>query len=266
MSPLDRPELLARLRPGVSGLPPEAPEGGELLRFAAADGTALAARVWPGDPAEPHILFYPGEGLAAGDLLALAEGFAPLGLTFAAMDWRGSGASGGTPSLDTLPEDASAGLQALLGWKADRGRPGPVVAMGQSLGASAALAAAVRHEADLLALVMESGFRDSTDLFAALGLPAEWAPAPGSDPFDNPALMRGFTKPVLFIHSQRDPVVSPGGLEWVVSESRSKSSRFQIIPGQGRLDIARRLGEAYHALILEFLNHLLGRRPRRRRR
>lgn len=273
MTSLDDPAILRVLFP-ESGETPEAVAredevaGGvtvEELPFWAPDDVRLVGRIFPGLPTEPHILFFPGEESKGDSPAYLAKGFSEFGFNFLSLDYRGCGASGGEPCASSLLADAEAFFQAVLVWREGQERTGPLVFMGRSLGSAVALDLAARHAELSLALVIESGFNQTASFLEGLGLPVEGLGLAGEDPFQNRPKMKGYEKPVLFLHSQRDPVVRIPDMEWVVAESRSKATQFQIVPGEGRFDLAHRAEGLYFTFIRGFLYRLMGRRlPRRR--
>jgi pimeloyl-ACP methyl ester carboxylesterase len=272
LSQLDRPEIIDSLfknRKDSYGTAKESHSGGEAtaeaLTAKSPDGVDIHCRVFSGMPEEPHILFFPAEYDSEADIIDLATGFRHLGITLITMDYRGCWKSGGEPSISALPQDAEAFYQAVKDWYAAKQRTGPVVFMGRSLGSAVALDLACRHNDDSLALIMESAFDLTEGFLSGNGVQINELGLSGEDPFSNSSKMSDYSKAVLFLHSHRDEVISLNQIEWLVAESRSKATQLQIVPSECREDIAEKSGDLYFAVIKDFLNRRMGRRPRRRR-
>jgi pimeloyl-ACP methyl ester carboxylesterase len=270
LSQLDLPEIISVLLKG-KGSHSETKRASaaseavaEALTARSRDGTEIHCRVFPGIPEEPHILFFPAEYDSEADIIDLAIGFGHFGITLITMDYRGCWKSGGEPSISALPQDAEAFYQAVKDWYAAKQKTGPVVFMGRSLGSAVALDLACRHNDDSLALIMESAFDLTEGFLSGKGIRINESWLSGEDPFSNRSKMSNYSKAVLFLHSHRDEIVSLNQIEWLVAESRSKATQLQIVPSECREDIAEKAGDLYFAVIKDFLNRRMGRRPRRR--
>ncbi|MEF3169513.1 MAG: hypothetical protein K6360_09375 [Deltaproteobacteria bacterium] len=68
------------------------------------------------------------------------------------------------------------------------------------------------------------------------------------------------------LHSSRDPVVSITQVEWLVCDSRSKATQFQIAPSPDRESLASSTGEFYANAVKDFIHLRMGRWPPRKRR
>ncbi len=232
------------------------------LQFLSDDGVRLNARIFEGIPTEPHILFFPAEYDNEANLIRLAAGLTGAGMTLVSLDYRGLGYSEGAPSVAMLPTDGNLFLQATKNWMEGEGRTGQLVIMGRSIGCAVALDVALSHQEELLCLIMESAFDKTGDFMASKGLPEpEISILNDSDPFANRKKMAAFKKPVLFIHSSGDTVQSLFQVEWLVAESRSKATQFQIAPGGTREELAAGVEELYFKSIKDYINLRLGRRP-----
>ncbi len=272
LSQLDRPEIIDSLFKNIKdsyGTTKESHPGGEAtaeaLTAKSPDGVEIHCRVFRGIPEEPHILFFPAEYDCEADIIDLATGFGQIGITLITMDYRGCWKSSGEPSISALPQDAEAFYQAVKDWYDTGQRTGPVVFMGRSLGSAVALDLACRHDDDSLALIMESAFDLTEGFLSSKGIRINELGLSGEDPFSNRTKMSNYSKAVLFLHSHRDEVISLNQIEWLVAESRSKATQLQIVPSECREDIAEKSGDLYFAVIKDFLNRRMGRRPRKRR-
>ncbi len=272
LSQLDRPEIIDSLFKNLKdsyGTAKESRPAGEAtaeaLTAKSPDGVEIHCRVFRGILEEPHILFFPAEYDCEADIIDLATGFGHFGITLITMDYRGCWESGGEPSISALPQDAEAFYQAVKDWYATEQRTGPVVFMGRSLGSAVALDLACRHSDDSMALIMESAFDLTEGFLLSKGIRINELGLSGDDPFSSRSKMSNYSKAVLFLHSHRDEVISLNQIEWLVVESRSKATQLQIVPSECREDIAEKAGDLYFAVIKDFLNRRMGRRPRKRR-
>ncbi|MFO8241412.1 MAG: alpha/beta hydrolase [Dissulfuribacterales bacterium] len=272
LSQLDRPEIinfLFRNRESSHGKGEEACITGKTtagaLTAKSSDGINIHCRIFSGIPEEPHILFFPAEYDREADIIDLANGFGQIGITLITMDYRGCWHSGGKPSISTLPQDAEEFYHAVKDWYDAHQRTGPLVFMGRSLGSAVALNLACHHDDESMALIMESAFDLTEGFLVGNGIQINELGLSGKNSFSNRSKMSNYSKAVLFLHSHRDKVISLNQIEWLVAESRSKATQLQIIPSQCREDIAEKAGNLYFAVIQDFLNRRMGRRPRRRR-
>lgn len=274
MAALERPEIKKALfnseifmRREGSNTPELRHTHASSINLEAGDGTLLHCRIFSGQPEKPHIIYYPAEYESMETLTMLAEGMGEYGFNFISLDYRGVGHSGGDTSFTELPSDADTFFLGIKEWMRREGREGRLVIMGRSLGCAPALMSAEKHEDDILCLVLESAFDKTADFLAGRGISREAASdaAPqGEDPFANRERIRGIKKPVIFIHSPRDQVQTLTQVEWLVAESRSKSTQFQVAPSGTREDLANNVGELYCAQLRQYINLRMGIRPPRK--
>ncbi len=217
----------------------------------------LRLYVFKGAPAEPHFLYFPAEFDTAEDLLFLAAGLGQYGYTLAVVDLTGA------ESFHELFNRGKASRELLKDWMLQGNRNGPMVVMGRSVGTAAALDVACSCQQELLCLILESAFHTTKALMKGLMLDIGTI-REDEEPFCNKEKMSRFEKPVLFIHSQRDEIIPVQDIEWLVCESRSKASQFQIAGANSRNCLARDTGDLYFQIINNFINLRLGRRPKRR--
>jgi alpha/beta superfamily hydrolase len=268
---LDHPAIICGLLKRdtrVSGSPGAGtlcgPVAGERREVTAPDGVTLSCRFFCGNPEEPHILFFPSEYDTEQDIIDLGAGFGRFDFTVITADYRGCGESVGEPCVSLLPGDAEAVYGAVDRWRKTDSRTGPLVIMGRSFGGAIALDLASRHDADTLTLILESVFDRTKDFLSGKGFPTEELALSGKDPFSLREKMKNYSKAVLFLHSPRDEVVSISQVEWLVAESRSKATQFQIVPSSGREDLSRNIPEYYFTAIKDFIHLRMGRRPPRK--
>ncbi len=172
------------------------------LRLRASDGVEVAA--WQLEPESPaaDIVYFHGNGGNLSMWLPVYATLHSFGYRVLAVDYRGYGLSGGAPSEEGLYRDAEAAIRHAAQSRGDTGRP--LVYWGRSLGGPVAAAGAriiAPH-----GLVLESTFPDkaavirSMPLFRALN-------ALSSYRFSTVDALRGFDRPVLVVHAERDTVI-----------------------------------------------------------
>ncbi len=248
---------------------PEAMRGVRLpvpeIRYFDSGGAELAVRIYRGAPDSVHVIYLPAEYDSSFTLGLLAAQYLAGGFTFVSLDYRGCGKSGGEKSLLETLDDLEPYYRFVRKWMGEEDRTGNLVVMGRSIGSALALDLAVRVEKELLCLVLESAFDRTRDYLSAKGI--DLSALPEDQPiFTNRDTMKGFSKPVLFIHSPRDTVQSLTQVEWLVAESRSKATQFQLAPSGTREDLAHQVNELYGEVVLQYINLRQGIRPPRKRR
>lgn len=139
------------------GPPPASTPADAALEFEAlapvtSDGVRLAAWWIPFRGAKRAVLVCHGNAASIEQRLDLARLFHRLGWSTLLFDYRGYGASEGSPSIAGLALDADAALEALR----ERAPDARVVAWGESLGGGVAAELAERRNLDLV--VLESAF------------------------------------------------------------------------------------------------------------
>lgn len=271
---LDQPEIISSLFDRAGFMQQEEAQQPVLnhctlsnLTLPASDGTLLNSRIYSAEQDKPHIIYFPAEYESAETLAMLADGMAEYGFNLISLDYRGVGASQGSASFSSLPEDSEAFYLAVKRWMEEEGREGKLVVMGRSLGCVPAMMVAEKYQDDLLCLVLESAFDKTADFLQGKKVPEEVINSVESraqDAFSNRERMKKITKPVFFIHSPRDEIQTLPQVEWLVAESRSKATQFQIAPAGTREELAHTTGELYCSTLRQYINLRMGIRPSRK--
>jgi len=172
------------------------------LQLVTADDVRIHA--WFLAASEPRgaLVFCHGNAGNIENRLHAASAFLDMGLSVLLFDYRGYGASGGSPSEDGTYLDAEAAYDALLeesGLTTDR-----IIIYGESLGAGVAIELAQRRE--VAAVVTESAFTSLPDLGSEL---YAWLPVRLLSRFryDNLGKVDSLNAPLLVIHSPDDEIV-----------------------------------------------------------
>ena len=222
----------------------------------AADDTALYGWFLPaqGTP-KATVLFLHGNGQNISTHIASVAWLPRAGFNVLALDYRGYGRSGGSPSLPGLLLDIDAAMRALL-TRPDV-EPERIVLLGQSLGGALAIyyAAHSRYRAHLRAVVVDSAFSDyraiSREKFAntLITWPLQWLPWLTVDNSYSPEASVSALSPIplLLIHGDQDSLV-PIHHSQRLYELAATPKYLWVVPGAGHIqamkepEIQQRLG------------------------
>lgn len=252
----DRPEinsLIFHPRPDFIDSPPA---GAEDHLFKVAPDMEIGARFYLSDPAGPHLLFFHGNGEIASDYDEAGVLYNQFGLNLLAMDYRGYGKSQGAPSLGTLLTDALVLFDLVYEWIQERGRRGPLLIMGRSLGSAPAIEIASKRMEKIAGLIIESGFAHSLPLLKLIGIPVEGLGLQEKDGFRNFQKISQITKPTLILHAQFDELIPMQEADVLLKNSGARRKEMIIIPRAGHNDILMRCGREYFNTIARFANSL----------
>lgn len=227
----------------------------EDLRFAAADGTRLHGWFVPGRARTPLLWFHGNAGNVGDRVDLLADLHHELRVAILILEYRGYGASEGTPSEAGLYLDARAALAALAERLAVP--PARIVLFGQSLGAAVAVELARREPP--AGLVIESPFTSVADMarhhYARLPV---WPLLRGR--FDSLKRIADVDAPLLVVHGADDDIVPARMGERLFAAAR-EPKRLLLVPGAGHNDAYLVGREEYLAALREFLGGLPAARP-----
>jgi fermentation-respiration switch protein FrsA (DUF1100 family) len=242
-----QPQRAEVATPGKFGLAYEA------VRFASEDGTGLYG--W----------FLPARGKAVGTVLFLHGNAENISTHIASVAWlpardfnvflfdyRGYGASGGTPTLAGAQQDIEAAMQVLL-LRADIDRS-RIIVFGQSLGGALAAyyVAHARSRDAIRALVIDSAFSSYRGIvrekLAATWLtwPLQWLPALSVDERFSPLPAMKLISPValLVIQGDRDTIV-PAHHAQRLYDAALDPKQLWIVPGAGHIQSLRDAAQQY---------------------
>lgn len=214
-----------------------------------------------GNANEPHLFYLPSEYDTSEDISAMSDALKNLQFTLFCCDY-GSFWQKNEMSINGMCEAVTAALQSVSYWMDSLNRKGPLVVMGRSIGSALAIHAAACMCQRTACLIVESGFDKTIHLLQKMGRDTSGLL---EDPFSNRVKMRTYTKPVLFLHSSRDEYTTITQMEWLVMESRSKATQFQIVPSPSRNTMFSSTSEFYLQTLKDFIYLRMGRRPKLKR-
>jgi hypothetical protein len=222
----------------------------EDVMFTAADGVRLTGWYVPAaDANAPAVLFCHGNGGNISHRLMTLQILRRLGLHVLIFDYRGYGASKGTPSEQGTYADARAGWDWLV---EQRGiSPDRIILQGRSLGAS--VAAWLATEVSPAGLILESGMTSAVDLGSEMYwfIPGFLMRALCRYEYDTRGDLARAGCPVLVMHSPEDTMVpfSHGQANYAAA---GEPKRFVELRG-GHNDAHEVSGEIYTNAIRAFV-------------
>jgi alpha-beta hydrolase superfamily lysophospholipase len=235
---------------------PSPPAGAEDHLFPVEQGLSIGARFYLSDPAGPHLVFFHGNGEIAADYDEVAPFYHPLGVSLLAMDYRGYGKSQGRPTIGTLLSDALSVFDQAYAVLRERGRNGPVLVMGRSLGSAPAVEVAGKRQEKISGVIIESGFAQALPLLERLGIPVEALGLREEDGFGNARKIAHITKPTLILHARFDELIPISEADLLLKNSGARRKELIIVPGAGHNDIMARGGRLFFETIARFANSL----------
>lgn len=166
------------------------------------------AVAWTADdqapPEAPAVLFFHGNGenLETMRLAGTFEAIGELGVAWLAADYPGYGGSPGSPSEEGLAATAD----AALAWAEEHWPGRPVVTVGWSLGAAAAIGLADRAGDRLAAVAALSPWTTLAEV-ARRHFPAPLVSLVLAEHYDSLAVAPSVEVPVLVVHGRRDAII-----------------------------------------------------------
>lgn len=247
---LARHRLVFPLRGGAAGEP---------ASFGIRDGLSVVIPVSGGDtlaawwlPAVPSaerngvMIWFHGNGETVAGLAPVFRDFRPAGVAMLAVEYRGYGASTGTPTVSNSEEDAL----AIWDWLAKRADvdTSRIVAYGRSIGTGPAIHLASSRP--LAGLIVESGFTSLRGL-ARLHYPIIPSFIGGSG-FDNLMRMTRVSCPVLFVHGDQDRII-PNAMGQALAAAARNQAGFVVIMRADHNDTYDMGGEGYVSRVRDFV-------------
>jgi uncharacterized protein len=216
------------------------------------DRVFVSCRFYVGEKAWPWILFFHGNGEIVSDYDGIAPIYARNDLNLVVADYRGYGASTGTPTLTDLFGDAHVIFEAVKDELEGRGFDSSLWVMGRSLGSLSAIELASSRKDEIEGLIIESGFPNILRILIHLGLPV------GNIDFetiDKESLhvLKTISLPTLIIHGEEDALVPLREAETIYNHVGAKDKRLLVIPGADHNDIMFVGLEEYFKALRQFV-------------
>lgn len=237
-SVLDRPEALAAIfhpRPELS--PPPLHDGVSDHLIPVGPDTTIGARFHCSTSESANILFFHGNGEIVADYDNLGPIFNQMGINLLAVDYRGYGRSGGSPTVSDMMADCHLILEYARAWLGKNRHNRPIIVMGRSLGSASALELAATHARQLGGLIIESGFAYAAALLRLLGIDPQRIGFKEESGFVNLDKIRRYAGPTLIIHAQYDHIIPFSDAQALFDASPSATKQLLKIPGANHNDI-----------------------------
>jgi fermentation-respiration switch protein FrsA (DUF1100 family) len=164
-------------------------------------------------------------------------------------DYQGFGRSSGRPTIDGIVSDGAAAYDYLVN---ERGvDPRKIILYGESLGVSVAVHLSTIRECQ--GLILQSGFASLTSIarrhFPLLRIyPTSLFPQPA---FDNIAILKNSTKPLLIIHGELDKVI-PVQHAADLYQAHGGMKKFVRLPATAHGDVWSTAEREYLEAMMEF--------------
>jgi abhydrolase domain-containing protein 17 len=210
----------------------------------APDGVLIVGRHWPDPEARFTILWFHGNGEDLGTIVPVVDEWRRHGFAVFAIDYRGYGASGGSPTEANTYSDAAMAfdwLRVRLGVPAGR-----IIVMGYSVGSGPAVAIAAREP--LAGVMLLAPFTSSYRVIT------RW-PLVIGDKFNNLAKLSRVRAPIFIMHGTADQTIPVWHGRMVFSKAPGPKSCLWI-EGAGHGDMLEVAGARYWQAVQEFVDSL----------
>lgn len=193
------------------------------------ENVSICCRFYTGGAEWPWILFFHGNGEVGSDYDEISRFYHQKKLNLVVADYRGYGASTGTPTLTDLVKDAPIVFREVKKELSRRNLRRDLWVMGRSLGSMAALELASRFPEEMKGLILESGFPSVVRIMIRLGVPAH---IPDREKIDRECLERikRIFVPTLIIHGDQDILVPVENARTMYQSLGSLQKELLIIP------------------------------------
>ncbi len=186
----------------------------EELALTTSDGVRLHGWYLPAEEARGALLFCHGNAGNVSHRLSAARAFLEMDVSVLLFDYRGYGASEGSPSEEGTYRDAEAAYDSL---RARGFAPRQIALYGESLGGAVAIELARRRE--VACVVSESAFSSVPELGAEI---YPWLPVRllASIRYDNRSKIGDLRASILIVHSPADDIVPYRHAERLLERAR----------------------------------------------
>jgi pimeloyl-ACP methyl ester carboxylesterase len=228
------------------------PEGAFDFFVPVDQGVSIVCRFYVGDGNWPWVLYFHGNGEVVSDYDEIAPFYHRKRINLVVADFRGYGASGGSPTFTNLVQDAPILLEAVKEELSRRGFQPDLWVMGRSMGSISALELADHYPDKIKGLVVESGFASVTRLIKHLGLPSRGI---NLEPMEQERMnrIRKISVPALIIHGEFDNLVPLQEAKDLFAALSTAQKQLIIIPQADHNNIMFAGLEQYFESIQKFI-------------
>jgi len=217
-----------------------------------AAGVSIHCRFYPCGYGTPSILFFHGNGEVVCDYDGIAPIYNEAGINLFVADYRGYGASSGSPTFASMITDAHAILRSFRAILESNSYRNRLFVMGRSLGSHSAAELAARCPEQLSGLIVESGFASMGRMWSRLSSRID-ASRLEKIAEAHRRKIQSIALPLLILHGEWDTLVSPVAAEEFYEEVSSQDKQLVTIPGAGHNDIMLVGMERYFSALKEFV-------------
>ena len=212
---------------------------------------SITCRAFPADHNKPWLLYFHGNGEVVSDYDGIAPMYNQPGLNLLVADYRGYGASGGSPAFTDMVKDAVTIFHHVYDAVPPEGEEYQWYVMGRSLGSISALELAAQFPGKLKGLIVESGFISVTGLIDHLGLPSPGDLSALEE--ESRRLAGSIELPALVIHGKQDRLVPLEQGKDLYQTLGSEQKELLVIPGADHNDIMFVDPEQYMQAVEKFI-------------
>jgi uncharacterized protein len=216
-------------------------------------GVDVSCRFYIGNEHWPLILYFHGNGEVASDYDHIAPLYNQREINLVVADYRGYGASGGSPTLTAVSTDCHLLFAAVKEEISKRKFAGGLWIMGRSLGSIWASELTCRWKQDFRGLIIESGFVSILPVMKHLGLSLQMHEVEERTMNEAIAVVREITLPVLIIHGEEDMLVPLEEAKRFYDNLGSAEKKLVVIPGADHNDIMFTGMDQYFTAITNFI-------------
>jgi pimeloyl-ACP methyl ester carboxylesterase len=234
-SALDQPSLLRFIFYPRKDLTP-CPGNAFDLSIEVGNDVSVFCRFYMGHQEWPWILFFHGNGEVTSDYDDISPFYHQKRINLVVADYRGYGASSGTPTLTDLILDAHTIFKEVREELSRKKLQSDLWVMGRSLGSLSSLELAYHYQEVMKGLIIESGFPSVVRIMAHLEIPLHGM---GLEEIDQECLERikSITVPTLVIHGEQDSLVPLKNAKDIYFHLGTQEKELLVIPSATHNDI-----------------------------
>ncbi len=230
----------------------QCPKNGFDLSVGVEGWASISCRFYMAHDEWPWILFFHGNGEAVSDYDEISPFYHQERINLVVADYRGYGASTGTPTLTLLAQDAHVIFKAVREELSRRNLRKDLWVMGRSLGSISVLELAYHNQQEMKGLIIESGFPSVVRIMYHFGMPAVGA---GLEEIDQEWMERikTISVPALIIHGELDSLVPLQNAKDIYQSLGTRDKKLLVIPSATHNDIMLVGFKDYFKAIQEFV-------------